>query len=139
MTNIGTSQACSGASTEQANGFLKALDDGYRRVIHVALQHRPTVIGAAAALVVLAVVLYPRVGTELLPQTDEGQVNVNAQLPIGTRMEVTESVMSAPRGPCEGVRARSDGPRDQRRRWRRRLWRLWQHEPRGHADQARSP
>ena len=72
---------------------LERLDDGYRRVIHVALQHRPTVIGAAAALVVLAVVLYPRVGTELLPQTDEGQVNVNAQLPIGTRMEVTEAVM----------------------------------------------
>ena len=73
--------------------FLEALDDGYRRVIHIALQHRPTVIGAAAALVVLAVFLYPRVGTELLPQTDEGQVNINAQLPIGTRMEVTENVM----------------------------------------------
>jgi HAE1 family hydrophobic/amphiphilic exporter-1 len=72
---------------------LERLDDGYRRVIHVALQHRPTVVGAAAALVVLAVVLYPRVGTELLPQTDEGQVNVNAQLPIGTRMEVTEATM----------------------------------------------
>ena len=73
--------------------FLEALDDGYRRVIHIALQHRPTVIGTAAALVVLAIFLYPRVGTELLPQTDEGQVNVNAQLPIGTRMEVTEAVM----------------------------------------------
>ena len=73
--------------------FLERIDDGYRRVIHLALQHRPTVIGSAAALVVLAVVLYPRVGTELLPQTDEGQVNINAQLPIGTRMEVTENVM----------------------------------------------
>jgi hydrophobic/amphiphilic exporter-1 (mainly G- bacteria), HAE1 family len=73
--------------------FLEGVDDGYRRIVHFALQHRPTVIGAAAALVVLAVVLYPRVGTELLPQTDEGQVNVNAQLPIGTRMEVTEAVM----------------------------------------------
>ena len=73
--------------------FLEGLDDGYRRIIHLALQHRPTVIGAAAGLVVLAVVLYPRVGTELLPQTDEGQVNINAQLPIGTRMEVTEAVM----------------------------------------------
>ena len=62
-------------------------------MIHLALQHRPTVIGAAAGLVVLAVVLYPRVGTELLPQTDEGQVNINAQLPIGTKMEITEAVM----------------------------------------------
>src|SRR5207237_671759 len=68
--------------------FLERTDDGYRRVIHLALQHRPTVIGAAAALVVLAAILYPRVGTELLPQTDEGQVNVNAQLPIGTKLEI---------------------------------------------------
>jgi HAE1 family hydrophobic/amphiphilic exporter-1 len=73
--------------------FLEGIDDGYRRVIHLALQHRPTVIGAAAGLVVLAAVLYPRVGTELLPQTDEGQVNINAQLPIGTKMEITEAVM----------------------------------------------
>src|SRR6266550_2231273 len=73
--------------------LLEGIDDGYRRVIHLALQHRPTVIGAAAGLVVLAVLLYPRVGTELLPQTDEGQVNINAQLPIGTKMEITEAVM----------------------------------------------
>jgi HAE1 family hydrophobic/amphiphilic exporter-1 len=76
-----------------SEAFLEGVDDGYRRAIHVALRHRPTVIGAAAGLVVLAAVLYPRVGTELLPQTDEGQVNINAQLPIGTRMEVTEPVM----------------------------------------------
>jgi HAE1 family hydrophobic/amphiphilic exporter-1 len=73
--------------------FLEGVDDGYRKAIHLALRHRPTVIGAAAGLVVLAAVLYPRVGTELLPQTDEGQVNINAQLPIGTRMQVTEPVM----------------------------------------------
>ena len=76
-----------------SEAFLEGTDDRYRRVIHLALQHRPTVIGAAAGLVVLAAVLYPRVGTELLPQTDEGQVNVNAQLPIGTRMDITEAVM----------------------------------------------
>jgi HAE1 family hydrophobic/amphiphilic exporter-1 len=76
-----------------SEAFLEGVDDGYRKAIHLALQHRPTVIGAAAALVVLAVVLYPRVGTELLPQTDEGQVNINAQLPIGTKMEITEAVM----------------------------------------------
>src|SRR5688500_11117652 len=72
---------------------LEAMDEGYRKVIHVSLMHRPTVIGAAAALVVLAVVLYPRIGVELLPTTDEGEVNVNAQLAVGTRMERTEEVL----------------------------------------------
>jgi len=82
-----------GAFYRASERFLEGIDDNYRRAIHLALQHRPTVIGAAAGLVVLAAVLYPRVGTELLPQTDEGQVNINAQLPIGTKMEVTEAVM----------------------------------------------
>ncbi len=31
--------------------------------------------------------------SELLPQADEGEVNVNAELPIGTRVERTEEVM----------------------------------------------
>jgi hydrophobic/amphiphilic exporter-1 (mainly G- bacteria), HAE1 family len=73
--------------------FLEAMDEGYRKAIHVALQHRPTVIGSAAALVVLAAVLYPRVGTELVTQTDEGEVNVNVELALGTRIEPTEQAL----------------------------------------------
>jgi HAE1 family hydrophobic/amphiphilic exporter-1 len=73
--------------------FLERMDEGYRRAIHVALNHRPSVIGGAAALVVIAALLYPRVGVELLPQADEGEVNVNAELAVGTRIERTEEAL----------------------------------------------
>ena len=73
--------------------FLEGMDDRYRRLIHLALNHRPTVIGGAAALVVAAVLLYPLIGVELLPQTDEGEVNVNAELAVGTRFERTEEAL----------------------------------------------
>jgi HAE1 family hydrophobic/amphiphilic exporter-1 len=73
--------------------FLEGMDEGYRKAIHVALQHRPTVIVSAAALVVLAAVLYPRVGTELVTQTDEGEVNINVELALGTRIEPTEQAL----------------------------------------------
>jgi hydrophobic/amphiphilic exporter-1 (mainly G- bacteria), HAE1 family len=73
--------------------FLERMDDGYRKVLHLTLAHRPTVILSAAALVVLAVMLFPLLTSELLPQADEGEVNVNAELPIGTRVERTEEVM----------------------------------------------
>jgi HAE1 family hydrophobic/amphiphilic exporter-1 len=73
--------------------FLERMDDGYRRAIHVALNHRPTVIGGAAALVVAAVLIYPQVETELMPQTDEGEVNINAELAVGTRIERTEEAL----------------------------------------------
>jgi HAE1 family hydrophobic/amphiphilic exporter-1 len=72
---------------------FEAADNAYRRTIHLALHHRPTVFASAAALVVLAVLLYPQVGVELLPQTDEGEVNVNVELAPGTRIERTEEVM----------------------------------------------
>ena len=76
-----------------SEGFLERMDEGYRRVIHVALNHRPTVIGSAMALVVVAYLMYPLIGVELMPQTDEGEVNVNAELGVGTRVERTEEAL----------------------------------------------
>jgi HAE1 family hydrophobic/amphiphilic exporter-1 len=72
---------------------LEHMDDRYRKVIHVALNHRPTVTLVSAALVMLAVMLYPRINSELLPQADEGEVTVNAELGVGTRVELTEGVL----------------------------------------------
>jgi len=73
--------------------ILERVDERYRKALHVALAHRPTIIGGAVASVVAAVLIYPLLSTELLPQTDEGEVNVNAELPVGTRIERTEAVM----------------------------------------------
>ena len=82
-----------GAMFNASERFLNGMDEGYRKLIHLALAHRPTVLIGATAVTVLAVMLYPMIGVELLPQTDEGEVNVNAQLPVGTRVERTEAVM----------------------------------------------
>jgi HAE1 family hydrophobic/amphiphilic exporter-1 len=68
---------------------LDRMDEGYRAIIHRALHHRPTVIGAGVGVFVLALVLLPTVGFELMPQTDEGEVRVDLELPVGTRIERT--------------------------------------------------
>jgi HAE1 family hydrophobic/amphiphilic exporter-1 len=86
-------EAAHGRLYRMSERFLETMDEKYRQAIHLALAHRPTVIGGAAALVVLAAVLYPRVGVELLPQADEGEVNVNAELAVGTRVERTEEAL----------------------------------------------
>jgi HAE1 family hydrophobic/amphiphilic exporter-1 len=72
------------AASERA---LNGMDDRYRRVIHRALIHRPTVVGVGAGLFILALLLLPTIGFELMPQTDEGEVTVEAELPVGTRIE----------------------------------------------------
>ena len=72
---------------------LSAIDNGYRGFLHRTLRHRPSVLGAGASLFVLAVVLLPQVGAELMPQTDEGEVTVEAELAVGARIERTDAVL----------------------------------------------
>jgi HAE1 family hydrophobic/amphiphilic exporter-1 len=73
---------------------LEAMDDGYRRLIHLALSHRPTVVGLSIASVVAAVLILPTIPTEFSTQADEGQVNVSVELAIGTRVERTDAILA---------------------------------------------
>jgi HAE1 family hydrophobic/amphiphilic exporter-1 len=75
-----------------SENFLNGMDDRYSRIIEKALHHRPTVIGLGTAAVVLAVMILPTIGFELMPQADEGEVSVTAELPVGTRVERAEEV-----------------------------------------------
>jgi HAE1 family hydrophobic/amphiphilic exporter-1 len=73
--------------------FLNSMDEGYRKLLHVSLAHRPAVIGVAVASVVAAALIFRTLPTEFSSQTDEGQVMVNVELPRGTRIEVTAPVL----------------------------------------------
>jgi HAE1 family hydrophobic/amphiphilic exporter-1 len=72
--------------------FLNGMDNSYSRLIHKALVHRPTVIGLGTAAVVAAFLILPTIGFELMPQADEGEVSVTAELPVGTRVERAQDV-----------------------------------------------
>jgi HAE1 family hydrophobic/amphiphilic exporter-1 len=72
--------------------FLSGMDERYSRLIRLALHHRPTVVGVGTAAVVAAVLILPTIGFELMPQADEGEVSVTAELPVGTRIERSEEV-----------------------------------------------
>jgi HAE1 family hydrophobic/amphiphilic exporter-1 len=71
---------------------LDGLDESYRQLLHKTLAHRPTVIGVGVASVVVALLILPTIGFELMPQTDEGEISVTAELPVGTRVERAEDV-----------------------------------------------
>jgi HAE1 family hydrophobic/amphiphilic exporter-1 len=77
-----------------SENFLEGMDNGYRRFLHKALVHRPIVILAGVLSLVAAVLIFPRLNTELAPQTDEGVVQVSAELATGTRIERTDAIMS---------------------------------------------
>jgi len=82
-----------GALYRASDHFLTRVDDVYARALHVSLQHRPTVFATGIALFALSLYLIQFVGVELQPTADEGEVTVDAELAVGTRVEITERVL----------------------------------------------
>jgi len=86
-------QAKAGAFSKAIDRGLNRLDEFYARMLHLSLAHRPTVFATGAALFVVAVVLMRGIGFEFQPQTDEGEVRVDVELAVGSRVERTEAVI----------------------------------------------
>jgi hydrophobic/amphiphilic exporter-1 (mainly G- bacteria), HAE1 family len=77
-------------STTKSAGVYGRLDALYGRMLVWSLHHRAAMIGIAGIVVASAVVLYPYVGKELVPDDDQGEFSINVRLPRGTSYPRTE-------------------------------------------------
>ncbi|MHB9134272.1 MAG: efflux RND transporter permease subunit [Armatimonadota bacterium] len=78
--------------------WFEALDNTYRNGLRWTLHHRWWTIGGALAITLASLLLYPMLGTELMPPTDSGNFNVNIRMPIGTAVEETNKMMQQVEG-----------------------------------------
>lgn len=78
---------------DRLGAIFHGWETAYRRRLEWALKHRLLVVGSASLAVVSALVLWPYVGREQLPQTDSGNLNVRVRLPVGTALAVTDAKM----------------------------------------------
>jgi len=74
------------------NRALDALDNGYASLIRWVTTHRLTTILICLATFVASLFLLGSVGTEFFPTSDNSRLGVNLELPIGTRVEVSQEV-----------------------------------------------
>jgi hydrophobic/amphiphilic exporter-1 (mainly G- bacteria), HAE1 family len=86
-------KAKAGVVSRTIDRWLDNLDAFYARTLRLALQHRPTVFATGFGLFVVAILLMGQIGFEFQPQTDEGEVQVDAELAVGSRIERTEAVL----------------------------------------------
>jgi HAE1 family hydrophobic/amphiphilic exporter-1 len=75
--------------------WLNNVDEFYARMLHKALAHRPTVFAIGFGLFIVAILLLPRVGFEFQPTTDEGELTVDIELGLGSRIDKTEATVIA--------------------------------------------
>ncbi|HVE65752.1 MAG TPA: efflux RND transporter permease subunit, partial [Thermoanaerobaculia bacterium] len=72
--------------------LLRTSKRGYDRVIAWALAHRRTVVGTAAALLVVALAVSPFLGRSFLPPFNEGSFTISVVSPVGTPLETGDAL-----------------------------------------------
>jgi cobalt-zinc-cadmium resistance protein CzcA len=75
-----------GRIAEQDNVFMRLMRKGYEPALRLAIAHRWPVVTFAAALVLLAGLQTTRMGTEFVPNLDEGDVALHALRIPGTSL-----------------------------------------------------
>jgi HAE1 family hydrophobic/amphiphilic exporter-1 len=66
------------------------LGGGYESMLRWALGHRKITLGVAVAIFVFSMSLIRYVGVEFTPASEPGEFQVTVEMPVGTRLEVTE-------------------------------------------------
>ncbi len=85
-----------GAQPSEDTGIgviLGALDRGYGWFVDRCLRHPIITMGVAIGILGGALSMAPWLGTELMPEGDESEVSIDVELPVGTRIEVTDAAV----------------------------------------------
>lgn len=77
----------------RAGAVVESTSAWYARLLDRAIARPGRTIGVSVAIFLVSLVGLPWVGTELMPQTDEGAIDFDFELPVGTPLETTMEVM----------------------------------------------
>ncbi|MFC1799535.1 efflux RND transporter permease subunit [Candidatus Eisenbacteria bacterium] len=75
---------------DASDRILCLVERRYEVMLAWALGHRKRVVALAALLFVVSAILIRFIGVELIPAADEGEVRINLQMAVGTRLEIID-------------------------------------------------
>lgn len=78
---------------EPIGRFLHKVESGYGKLVQGALTSPVMVLLLAIAFFAASIVLVPAIGFELMPESDEGRLDVDVELAVGTPLEETSRVL----------------------------------------------
>ncbi len=79
-----------GRAIERFNDSFVGIGKRYRRIIGWALSHRIATLGIAIASLIGAMALFPLIGGDFMPKSDEGELAVVVKTPVGSSLEYTQ-------------------------------------------------
>ncbi|GBF32128.1 RND multidrug efflux transporter [Desulfocucumis palustris] len=76
------------------SSFLFRLNGVYKNILSWSLVNRKKVVAITVLLLVLSIAATPLIGTEFIPETDQGKITVDVELPPGTKIDETVKMAS---------------------------------------------
>ncbi|MGD9181912.1 MAG: efflux RND transporter permease subunit, partial [Desulfobacterales bacterium] len=73
-----------------AGRFFPRIEQRYGNLLGFALNHPIIILGAAGLTLAGSLLLIPLVGVEMMPATDESEVRVNAEMAMGTKLDMVD-------------------------------------------------
>ena len=74
-----------------ADRIFRGLDTRYQSLLYRVLERRGTTVLVSLAVLGLSLLLLPRIGSEFLPPSDEGEVRVYGNMEEGTRLALVDA------------------------------------------------
>jgi len=74
--------------------ILEPIESGYRRWLELALKHRKRVVMGSLGLLLAALTLVPFIGTEFVPELEEGTINLRVTLAPSASLDTSLAVAS---------------------------------------------
>lgn len=74
--------------------FFDVIDDNYQKLLSWALGHKLLVILGIVGTLIITVPVTKFVGTEFMPQVDEGEFEIAIKMPVGTDLEHTTKILA---------------------------------------------
>jgi len=78
--------------TERESILLRPLDRWYRKSLAIAMKRTKWVIASSVILLFVAIALVPQIGTEFVPELEEGTINLRATLAPSSSLETALQV-----------------------------------------------
>lgn len=69
---------------------FRRIEEKYGTLLKWALSHRKAVILGTGLLFILSIILVRFIGVELMPSADEGEVRIDMEMAVGTRLEIID-------------------------------------------------
>jgi HAE1 family hydrophobic/amphiphilic exporter-1 len=75
----------------RSDAAFARLDSTYAGALKVTIDNRAITVVLAAVALGASLLLVPAIGTEFLPPSDEGEVRVTGEMPVGTKLSVVDA------------------------------------------------